>query len=96
MLLALLVAVCDGDASSRLSAAHAALNWRSDFRGVTRSAAARYSRLLRVSHLPYCPELLWQDDLFGCAVHASKCLDVVPNADVLQASDRPNGKKSRS
>lgn len=51
MLLALLVAVCRGDAASRLAAAHAVLNWRADFRGVTRSAAAQYARLLRVSHL---------------------------------------------
>ncbi len=50
MLLALLVAVCKGDASVRLSAAHAILDWRADSTGVTRSAAMRYARLLRVSH----------------------------------------------
>ncbi|CAL8472353.1 g11896 [Coccomyxa elongata] len=47
MLLALLVAVCKGDASVRLSAAHAILDWRADSAGVTRSAAMQYTRLLR-------------------------------------------------
>lgn len=51
MLLALLVAVCRGDASVRLSAAHAILDWRADSTGVTRSAAVQYTRLLRVSRL---------------------------------------------
>lgn len=51
MLLALLVAVCKGDASVRLSAAHAILDWRADSSGVTRSAATQYARLLRVSCL---------------------------------------------
>lgn len=48
MLLALVAAVSRGDASPRLSAAHAILNWRSDFTGVTRAAALQYGCLLKV------------------------------------------------
>lgn len=50
MLLALLAAISNGSFEDRLSAAHSILNWRSDFKGVTRAAAAQYTSLLKVTH----------------------------------------------